>query len=100
MASTVSPGATVIAVPPSQLQLPFGVGLRTTEREASGAPAAIARAWGGPCKAALVRHWRRLRSRRPALHPTHRRPLGDRPGCVRSHGRRERALVETGRIAA
>jgi hypothetical protein len=53
MASTVSPGATVIAVPPSQLQLPFGAGLRTTEREASGA-ACIGAGLGGPCKAALL----------------------------------------------
>src|SRR6188508_3771120 len=53
MASTVSPGATVIAVPPSQLQLPFAPGLRTTERVASGA-AALARAWVGPCNTALL----------------------------------------------
>src|SRR5258705_10383946 len=54
MASTVSPGATVTAVPPSQLQLAFGAGLRTTDREASGAPAAFARAWVGPCNTALL----------------------------------------------
>src|SRR3981081_2373723 len=54
MASTVSPGATVTAVPPSQRQLSFGVGLRTTDRVASGAPAAFARAWVGPCKTALL----------------------------------------------
>ena len=37
MVSTVSPAVTVIAVPPSQLQLPDDVGLRSTEPVASEA---------------------------------------------------------------
>src|SRR6266850_1175326 len=38
MVSTVSPAATVIAVPPSQLQLPDEVGLRSNDPVTSGAP--------------------------------------------------------------
>src|SRR5512145_3085899 len=47
MASMVSPGPTVIALPPSQLQFAdAGAGLRTTEPLATGAP--------GPVAASLV----------------------------------------------
>src|SRR5256886_14831368 len=38
MVSTVSPAATVIAVPPSQLQLPDDPGLRSTDPVTSEAP--------------------------------------------------------------
>jgi hypothetical protein len=38
MLSTVSPGATVMAVPPSQLHWPDDVGLRTTEGGAATDP--------------------------------------------------------------
>src|SRR5262245_33647527 len=54
MASKVSPGPTVIALPPSQLQPPLGAGLRTTEPLPSGAPAAAGRAAPGPLLAAAV----------------------------------------------
>src|SRR4029453_699344 len=55
MASMVSPAPTVIALPPSQLQLPAGVGLRTTEPAAGAAAASLVAGWigwaCGPCGA-------------------------------------------------
>src|SRR5213595_1680992 len=54
MASMVSPGPTVIDLPPSQLQLPLEAGLRTTEPLPSGVPAAAGRAGPGPLFAAAV----------------------------------------------
>src|SRR6266480_119683 len=52
MASMVSPGPTLIALPPSQVQLPLEPGLRTTEPLPSGAPAGAGRAAPGPLLAA------------------------------------------------
>src|SRR5262245_42397514 len=47
MASMVSPVPTVIALPPSQLQLPAALGLRTTEAVAGAAAAILVAGWIG-----------------------------------------------------
>src|SRR5215510_4938783 len=47
MASMVSPVPTVIALPPSQLQLPAALGLRTTEVAAGAAAATLLAGWIG-----------------------------------------------------